>query len=74
MDCAAMDLGLVEAVGVCNYSTAQLKQFHSLMLARDTPIASNQVLIITLLCPLHHPVFIMQNERICYFACLVAPS
>lgn len=69
-----MDLGLVEAVGVCNYSTAQLQQFHSLMLARDTPIASNQVLIITLLCPLHHPVFIMQNERICYFACLVAPS
>jgi diketogulonate reductase-like aldo/keto reductase len=36
-------MGLVEAVGVCNYKTSQLQQFHSLMLARDIPIASNQV-------------------------------
>lgn len=43
MQCAAFDLGLVEAVGVCNYKTSQLQQFHSLMLARDIPIASNQV-------------------------------
>lgn len=40
---AAVDLGLVEAVGVCNYKIPQLQQFHSLMLARDIPIASNQV-------------------------------
>ncbi|CAL5220745.1 g2805 [Coccomyxa viridis] len=39
----AVDLGLVEAVGVCNYKIPQLQQFHSLMLARDIPIASNQV-------------------------------
>ena len=40
---AAVDLGLVEAVGVCNYKIPQLQQFHSLMLARDIPLASNQV-------------------------------
>jgi diketogulonate reductase-like aldo/keto reductase len=46
---AAFDLGLVEAVGVCNYKTSQLQQFHSLMLARDIPIASNQVPMLKLL-------------------------
>ena len=40
---AAVDLGLIEAVGVCNYKIPQLQQFHSLMLARDIPLASNQV-------------------------------
>ena len=49
MHCAAFDLGLVEAVGVCNYKTSQLQQFHSLMLARDIPIASNQVPLLKLL-------------------------
>ncbi|CAK0783320.1 hypothetical protein CVIRNUC_006519 [Coccomyxa viridis] len=39
----AVDLGLVEAVGVCNYKTAQLQQFHSLMDVRGIPVASNQV-------------------------------
>jgi len=43
MACAAFDMGLIEAVGVCNYKVPQLQQFHSLMLARDIPIASNQV-------------------------------
>ncbi len=43
MACAAFDMGLIEAVGVCNYKVPQLQQFHSLMLARNIPIASNQV-------------------------------
>ena len=41
--CAAVDTGLVEAVGVCNYDTDQLREFHSLMAARGVPVASNQV-------------------------------
>ena len=40
---AAVDTGLVEAVGVCNYDTEQLREFHSLMAARGIPVASNQV-------------------------------
>ena len=43
LPCTAVDLGLVEAVGVCNYKTAQLQQFHSLMDVRGIPVASNQV-------------------------------
>ena len=36
-------MGLVEAVGVCNFDTEQLREFHSLMTARGVPVASNQV-------------------------------
>ena len=43
LQCTAVDLGLVEAVGVCNYKAAQLQQFHSLMDVRGIPVASNQV-------------------------------
>ncbi|BDA47314.1 Uncharacterized oxidoreductase At1g06690, chloroplastic [Coccomyxa sp. Obi] len=39
----AVDEGLVSAVGVCNYDVSQLKQFHSLMAARNIPVVSNQV-------------------------------
>lgn len=39
---AAVDEGLVSAVGVCNYDVSQLKQFHSLMAARNIPVVSNQ--------------------------------
>ncbi len=40
---AAVDTGLVEAIGVCNYDAEQLREFHSLMAARGVPVASNQV-------------------------------
>lgn len=41
-DAAAVGEGLVGAVGVCNYDVDQLKQFHSLMKARNIPVVSNQ--------------------------------
>lgn len=39
----AMDLGLVRAVGVCNYNSGQVTQMHDLLKAHGIPLASNQV-------------------------------
>lgn len=41
-----MDLGLVKAVGVCNYDSKQLGEIHSVLAARGIPLASNQVNIV----------------------------
>jgi len=38
----AMDLGLVKAVGVCNYNAAQTEKMHSLLAKHNIPLASNQ--------------------------------
>lgn len=39
----AVDLGLVRAVGVCNYSSDQVTQMQKLLKAHNIPLASNQV-------------------------------
>lgn len=39
----AVDLGLVRAVGVCNYDGGQVTQMHELLKAHGIPLASNQV-------------------------------
>ena len=40
---AAVDLGLVGAVGVCNFDSNKLREFHGLMAARSIQVVSNQV-------------------------------
>lgn len=39
----AMDLGLVRAVGVCNYDSSQVTKMHGLLKAHGISLASNQV-------------------------------
>ena len=42
--------GLIGAVGVCNYSTQQMRSIHGLLAKQGIPLASNQVCIVRARC------------------------
>lgn len=40
----ATELGLIRAVGVCNYNASQMEAIHSELASAGIPLASNQVM------------------------------